>query len=159
MFVGGPARHVGADLGQQPERVVRPDAIELGEVDAGELMEGRPELEAGFVVAWLLPGTGGRQRRRRLCGVRRQRLQVGFDGRVTDGELLLDVIKGFQVLSQPEEVFGPVVPREGGDDLGFRRVTAIVPMLSEGVRVGATGHDVAEDLQSRDARDVADDEG
>ncbi len=32
-------------------------------------------------------------------------------------------------------------------------------MLGEGVRVGATGHDVAEDPQPRDARDVAHDEG
>ena len=94
MLVGGPAGHVGADLGEQPERVVGPDAVELREVDAGELMEERPELEARFVVARFLSGAWGRQRRRRSCGVSRSRLQVDLDGGVTDSELLLDVVEG-----------------------------------------------------------------
>ena len=41
-------------------------------------------------------------------------MQVGFDFDVTRGELLLDVVEGLHILPQPEDVFGPVVPREGG---------------------------------------------
>ena len=86
-------------------------------------------------------------------------MQVRFDLDVTRGELLLDVVEGLQILPQREEVFGSVVPREGGDDLRFGRVTAIVAMLSEGVWVGAPGHDIAEDPQARHPGDVTHDEG
>ena len=41
---------------EQAQRVVGADAVDLGQVDAGELVQRRPELEAGFVVARLLRG-------------------------------------------------------------------------------------------------------
>ena len=72
--------------------------------------------------------------------MRRSRLQVGLNRGVAGGELLLNVIEGLQVLLQHEDMFGPIVPRQGRDDLRFGRVTAIVPVLGEGVRIGATGH-------------------
>ena len=84
---------------------------------------------------------------------------MGVDRDVTRGELLLDVVEGLEILPQPKDVFRPVVPGEGGDDLRFGGVTPIVPMPGEGVRVGAPGHDVAEDLQARDPGDVAHHEG
>lgn len=36
---GGPAVHVGPDFSEQPERRVRADALDLREIDAGEVMQ------------------------------------------------------------------------------------------------------------------------
>ena len=51
VLLRGPARHVGADLGEQPQRIVRADAVDLREIDAGELVERRADVEARLVVA------------------------------------------------------------------------------------------------------------
>ena len=54
-FSEGHRPHIGADLREQFQGGVGRDAIDLGEVDTtGQLVQGRPELEAGGVVAWLL---------------------------------------------------------------------------------------------------------
>ena len=121
-------------------------------------MEGRPEFEARFVVARHLAGARGRQRRRGACGVGGQRLQVGFDRGVTRGELLLGMVEGLQVLPQADDMFGSIIPGQRGDDLGLGGVTAIVAMLGQRVRVGASTSVVPQDAQAGDAGDVADDE-
>jgi hypothetical protein len=48
-----------------------------------------------------------------------------------------------------------MVPRQGGDDLRLGSVTPIVA-VREGVRVGASRHDVAGDTQAVDVGDVTD---
>ncbi len=64
MLLSGPTTHVRADLREQFEGRVRGDAIDLREIDAaGELMEWSADLEAGFVVAWLLGDARRRQGR------------------------------------------------------------------------------------------------
>ena len=70
MFLGGPAAHVGADLGDQTQRVVRTDAIELRKVGTGELKQRGPDLEARRIAVRRLPGTRrrGRTGGRALCG-------------------------------------------------------------------------------------------
>ena len=61
VLFGGPAVHVGANLGDEFQRGVRADAVNLREIDAaGELMQGRPDLEVRFVVG---DACGGRAAR------------------------------------------------------------------------------------------------
>lgn len=50
-------------------------------------------------------------------------------------------------------MLGAVVPGEGGRDLGRRGLTPVVAMLGEGVGVGTTRDDVAENAQAGDAGD------
>ena len=47
---GGPPAEVGANLGDQLEGAVGGEAIDLGEVDAGEMVEDGPDIEVGFVA-------------------------------------------------------------------------------------------------------------
>ena len=67
-------RHVGADLGDQLQRGVRCDAVDLGEIDAaGQLMERRTNFKPWFVirVASWSPWIGERRRRSGpVCGQR-----------------------------------------------------------------------------------------
>lgn len=56
VLLRGPARHVGANLRQQAERVVRPDAVNLGQVDAGELVQRRPDIETREEVYGTMQG-------------------------------------------------------------------------------------------------------
>ena len=108
-FAVGPAAHVGADLGEQPQRIVGADAIDLREVHPGELVERRAQIEARFVVLWLLSParcgqrTGGHGRSRCEPG------QVAFDRRIARGELSLIGVEEFQVLLEAEDVFGSVI--------------------------------------------------
>ena len=128
VLLGGPARHVRADLREQAEGVVGADAVDLREVDAGELVQRRPEVEAGFVLARLLPAPRGGQRRRRRRAGGGELGEVGLDGDIARGELLLIRVEEFEVLLEDEDVFGAVVAGEGGDDLGLGRATPIVAM-------------------------------
>ena len=52
--------------------------------------------------------------------------------RVARGELLLIGVEEFEVLLEDEDVFGAVVARERGDDLGLGGVTPIVAMRGRG---------------------------
>ena len=61
VFGGGPPGHVGADFGEQAQRVVGTDTVDLREVRAGELMEGRAEIKPRFVLAGLVATAGGRE--------------------------------------------------------------------------------------------------
>ena len=139
--------------------VVRADAVELREVNASELMEWGPELEARFIVARFLSRARGRQRRGGASGLDHQRLEMRLACRVTGGEALLHVVEGCHILPEPKDVFRSIVPRERGDDLGLGRVAPIVAVLGELLRVAVAGHDVAKDPQPRDTRDVTHDEG
>ena len=121
-------------------------------------MERGPEFEARFIVARFLAGSGWGQRCGRRRGVGRQRLEVGLDGGVAGGELLLHVIERLHVLAQDKDVLRPIVARESCDDLGLGRVAPIVAVLREGLRVGSPSHDVPQDPQAGDAGDVAHDE-
>ena len=77
---------------------------------------------------------------------------------VAGGELLLVRVIERQMLGQHEDVFGPIVPGEGGRDLGFGGPAPAVAMPSQHPRVALAGDDVAEDPQAGHAGDVADDE-
>ena len=49
VLLGGPPAEVGPDLGQQLERGIGGDAIDLGEVGAGQVVERRAHVEGGFI--------------------------------------------------------------------------------------------------------------
>ena len=52
VLLGRPPAHIGADLGEQFQRGVGCDAVDLGEVDAaGQLIQRTPDLKPGFMVA------------------------------------------------------------------------------------------------------------
>ena len=55
MLLGGPAAHVGTSLGEQPEGSVGPEGVELGEIDAGQLVE-RPAHGSRFSCCMGGPG-------------------------------------------------------------------------------------------------------
>ena len=128
VFLGGPPRHVGPDLGEESERVVGADAIDLRQVDAGELVQRRAEIEARFVLARLVAAARGRQRGRRGRGRGGELGEVRLDRGIARGELLLIDVEEFEVLLQHEDVFGAVVAGERGDDLGLGRAAAIIAM-------------------------------
>jgi hypothetical protein len=81
----GAAAHVGANLGQQTERILRADAVDLRKIGPGQLVERRAEIKARFVALRLLAparrgkGRGGRGRVGRESG------QMAFDRRVARG--------------------------------------------------------------------------
>ena len=158
VLVGGPARHVGADLRQQAERVVGPDAVDLRQVDAGELVHGRPHIEAGFVVARFLSAPRGGQRRRWRQRGGGKLGEVPFDRAIARGEVPLIDVKEVEILLQHKDVLGAIVPGQGGDDLGLGGVTPVVPMPGELVRVALASDDVAENPEARHPGDVADDQ-
>lgn len=85
-------------------------------------------------------------------------MHMRLDRGVARGELGLTGVKELKVLLQDEEMLGPIVTGQGGDDLGLGRAAPMIAMLGELVRVAVTGHDVAEDPQSGHTGDVADDQ-
>ena len=96
-MLGRPPGEVGADLGDQLEGAVGRDAIDLREVDAGQVVQGGPDVDVGFVA---VPAGDPRARQRRRGGRDRrgQRLERRVDGGIAGEELGLTDIKELQVL-------------------------------------------------------------
>src|SRR5207245_8045883 len=142
---------------QQSQGTVGTDGIDLGEIDAGQLVERGANLEPGLIVPRLLPGAGRGHRargRRRLGG---QREDVRLNRGIAGGQLMLIGVEEFEVLLEHEDVLGPVVPSEGSRDLGRRGLTPVVARLREGLRVRVAGNDVPENEEAGGARDMYDD--
>ena len=88
---GRPAGHVGANLGDQFQRGIRANAVNLREIDAArDLMQRRAQLEARIVVGVPAVDAGRGQRRGGPRPGRRQALQVGLDGVIARRELASD---------------------------------------------------------------------
>ena len=84
MLLGGPAGHVGADLRDQFQRRVGPDAINLCEIDpAGELMQRRADFEDGVVVDGPTSDAWRGQRCGRDVARGGQVLDLAFNGAIT----------------------------------------------------------------------------
>ncbi len=160
VLLGRPAGHVKADLRDQLERGVRRNPVDLREVDAArEVLEGGADLEARFVVA-RLPDDPRRWQRRDLCRhLGDQRADVRLDREIARGQLRLTRIEEFQILLPDEEMLGPIVAREGRDELGLGGTTAMVAMVGEMFGVALARHDVTQDAQPGHAGDIADDHG
>ena len=79
VVLGGPAREVGPDLGDQLEGVIGGDAIDLRHVDAGQVMQGGADVDVGFVP---MPAgdAGPRQRGRGWRHGGGQGLEHGVEG-------------------------------------------------------------------------------
>lgn len=65
----------------------------------------------------------------------------------------------FEGLLEGEDVLRLVVALQGLGNLFFALFAAVITMLSESVRVALVSDDVADDLETSDASDVADDVG
>ena len=70
VMFGGPAPHVGADLGDELQGAIGGDAIDLRDVDAGEVVQDRPDVDVGFIAA---PAGDPRAGQGRRGGARRSR--------------------------------------------------------------------------------------
>ena len=138
VVLSGPARGVGADLGDQLEGAVGGNAIDLREVDAGEVVQRGTDVHVGFVAVSALHPRGRQGRCRGLDGGG-QRLELGVDSRIAGVELGLTHIKELEVLLEDKEVFGPVMAGQGGHDL-----------VGRGLAVG--GHDVGQGRAGRAGR-------
>ena len=145
MLFGGPPAHVGANLREQLERGVGGDAIDLGEVGAGQVVERRAQVEGRFVPVaagdpWAREWRGGR------LGRRGQGHQLGLDGGIAGGELGLTHVTEREILREHEDVLVAVVAGERGGDLRHGGVAAWVPVLGEDVGVAFASDEGAKDL-------------
>ena len=116
MLGGGPAAHVGADLGDQLQRRVGAEGIELAQVGAaGESMQRGADVEARLVAF----GRGGAPRRRQLAGGRRlpggKGVEQRLDGSVALSDLLEVELVSREILPEREQVLGAVVAGERGN--------------------------------------------
>ena len=105
VVLGGPAARVGADLGDELEGTVGREAIDLREVDAGQVVQHGPDVEVLFIAASARAARAGQRRGGRRDGGR-QLLEFGVDGPVAGEELRLAHVKEFEVLPQDKEVLG-----------------------------------------------------
>ena len=158
VFVGRPAVHVRANFRDQFQGGIRTDAVNLREIHAaGEPMEGT-DLEVRVIVddAAMDPWRGERCRGGVLGSG--QDLHVGLHGAIAGRQLDLTGVEEFQILLQDEEVLGPIVAGQGGEDLGPRGATPIIAVAGQVRRVVAASDNVAQDFEAGDAGDVTDDE-
>lgn len=125
----------------------------------GEMVQRDAQIEARFIDPRLVAGALRRERGRGWGDHRGELSQVRFDGGVARGELPLVGVEEFEILLEDEEMFRPVVPGQGRDDLGFGRMAPMVAVPRQVRRVAVARDDVAEDAQAGDARDVGDDAG
>ena len=93
MFFAGPAAHVGADLGDDLQRRLWADGIDLAQVGAA----GEPMQRAADIELRLTLGSPRTARRRQWC--RRWRLLVGQGGEQGLGFELLDPSTGEVLLT------------------------------------------------------------
>ena len=84
---------------------------------------------------------------------------MGFDRRITGGQLLLIHVEQLEVLAQHEDVFGAKIPGEGRENLRLRGLTPHVPMLRQAVGVGLARHDGADHVLPGHAGDIAEHDG
>jgi len=59
----GPARHIGSNLGDEPQRVMGTDTVQLREVHTRELVEILADIEARFIWRRFAPAACGPQLR------------------------------------------------------------------------------------------------
>jgi len=98
---GWPAAHVGADFGDQLQRGLRADGVDLAQVGAaGEPMQRGADVETRLMAFGVIPAARGWQRGcglRLFCG---ERVEQRFDGGVAFGDLLKMELVGGEVLPQ-----------------------------------------------------------
>ena len=155
VVLGGPAARVGADLGDELEGTVGREAIDLREVDAGQVVQHGPDVEVWFIAASARAARAGQRRGGRRDGGR-QLLEFGVDGPVAGEELRLAHVKEFEVLPQDKEVLGAVVPGQRGDDLVRGGPAVRVAVAGQDVRVPLARDEGAQDRQAGLADNVAD---
>ena len=139
-----------------PEGGIGRDAIDLGEVDAGQLVEGGADVDGGF-VAVAASDAGTRKRCRGRLNGGGQGLEFRGDGFVAGAELTLTHVVEFEILLQDKEMFGLVVAGEGSDDLGLGGLAVRVTVGGEDLWVLLAGDEGAENRQAGLADDIADD--
>ena len=158
VMFGGPAGGVGADLGDQLEGAVGGESIDLGQVDGGEVVEHRTDIDVGFVAA-PAGDAGAREGCRRGRDRVGQGLKLDLDGGIAGEELSLTHVKEFEILRQDEDVLVAVVARQRGGDLVDRCLAVGVAVVGEDVGVTLAGDEGAENCEPGRADDVADTRG
>ena len=153
---GGPARGVGADLGDELEGAIGGEAIDLCEVNPGQVVKDGPDVDVRFIAA-PAGDAGAREGRRRGRDRGGQGLKLALDGGIAGEELRLTHVKEFEILRQDEDVLVAVVARQRGGDLVDRGLAVRVAVVGEDVGVALAGDEGPEDRQAGRADDVADD--
>ena len=133
MLLGGPARHVGANLGDQSQGVVGPDPIDLREVDATSAGTAAVRTSKRGSLRWRLSETRGRGRRERARGAVASRCSCGpRSPRRTPPVGVGQTRTARGVCREHKDMLRLIVPGQRRDDLRLRCPTARVPMPGEG---------------------------
>src|SRR5215471_8400586 len=113
--------HVDTYLGNDGLRVHDIDAIDLGEIGSADPVELAAQVKrSGGIIARSLIGFGPRQMARRFDFVL-ETLQMGLQGGVTFGDLLLiDLIQIQFLLQNEQQLLAPVTFQTAGDFLPCR---------------------------------------
>ncbi|MCK7517042.1 MAG: hypothetical protein MZV64_04625 [Ignavibacteriales bacterium] len=105
---GGPAGHVGADPGDEAQRIGGADAVDLREVGAGEPIQRGADIEARVVVAGVTRPRGAGSGAAGTGTVAASLGELGLDGVVADRELALTAVKELKMLLEGEDELGAV---------------------------------------------------
>src|SRR4029077_3787019 len=98
-------------------------------------MEGRPNLEVWVIVRdFAMDPWRGQRRGRGLLGGG-EALHLGLKGAIAGRQLDLTRVEEFEILLQDEEMLGPIVAGQRGDDLCPRGATPIIAVVGEVLRV------------------------
>ena len=157
MLGARPGREVVAALGDQLERQVRAEAVDLGQVLAEQRMQRRADIEGQRVRLLGSAPTLAAATDRPPAATDAQSLQHRFDPLVAGRRLVLVDIVQFQCLLQREDVLGAVVAGQRLLDCLSTGVAALVAQARQHVGVTLAGDDCADDAQAGHARDVRDD--
>jgi hypothetical protein len=154
---GSPSAHVGSALGDDPERRVWAEAVDLCEVDAAhERVERVPHLEGGLVLRTTLASCFRQSDFRRVATLV-EGAQAALDFTVAVLDLHGVEIVEFDSLAKREDVLVSVVAGQCLADGLDRRLAPHVAELGERRRRPLSFKDRADDLHAGDAGDVADD--
>lgn len=151
MLGRGPVTHIGPALTDQLEDQVRPEAMDLGKVDAQHLEHGTTHIECwrvGVGVPMACRGQWTVRRRRR----ERQALQCGFDEPVTFGNMLVVGIVQGQGLAQGQQVLRTVMAFQGLPNGLLTGLTARVAKGGQYSRIVLPLDDRAQDPHSPSSR-------
>ena len=136
MLARFPLGHIDTDLGEDSLGGQGIDAIDLGEVNTGHLVEIKTQVEIRLIAYGLV--TLAFTIFEGLFSNIYLWLKFGvhnLDFKVTVLDFLRVEVKEFQCLLESEEVFGAVVAFEGQGDLLFGLAAAVVAVLGQSLGV------------------------
>src|SRR5262249_37913132 len=151
----GELRHLGADFADDCQGRHRPDAFDLGQVDADHVVQRGADVETRVVRLATSRARAGFQRWQGAILLHPR--QLLRDLRIAVVPLLQVKLPRLVRLPQGEEVFLAIRAGQGLRDFGFAGPALRVPVLGQLGRVADTAQDRLEDVLPSAAGDVADD--